>query len=201
MANRAPNKRGVETRRRLLAAGITEFHARGFAATGVDVIAKSAEVAKGSFYNFFDSKDAFTAEAVDVYFERHRAKLMTFLGNGELSPLSRLKAYFEERVAFFTSNGFQRGCMMGNLSAETTDEIEIIRTHLAANFQAWTRLFAETIREAQAIGEIRATADADVLANFLLNSWEGALLRMKTERSAKPLQEAIDVIFGSVLIP
>ena len=68
MANRGPNKRGLETRRKLLAAGMAEFHARGFSATGVDVIAKTAEVPKGSFYNFFESKTTFAAEVVDLYF-------------------------------------------------------------------------------------------------------------------------------------
>lgn len=201
MANRAPNKRGVETRRKLLAAGISEFHARGFTATGVDVIAKSAEVPKGSFYNFFKSKNDFAAEVVDIYFERHRAKLLSFLTDAGMSPLARLKAYFDERIAFFTSIGFQRGCMMGNMTAETTDHSDVVRSSLATNFGTWSHLFAETIREAQAAGEIGATADADLLADFVLNSWEGAILRMRADRSAKPLLDAKTIIFGRVLVP
>jgi TetR/AcrR family transcriptional regulator, transcriptional repressor for nem operon len=200
MGNRGPNKRGVETRRKLLSAGLSEFHANGFTATGVDVIAKSAGVPKGSFYNFFDTKNDFAAEVVDLYFERHRAKLLTFLENRELSPLARLRAYFDERVAFFTSIGFQRGCMMGNLSAETTDHSEVMRERLAENFDSWSELFAETIREAQAIGEVKETVDAEILANFVLNSWEGSILRMRTVRSAKPLVEAKALIFNTVLV-
>ena len=38
MANKAPNKRGQGSRRKLLEMGLAQFHANGYAATGVDLI-------------------------------------------------------------------------------------------------------------------------------------------------------------------
>jgi TetR/AcrR family transcriptional repressor of nem operon len=199
MANRGPNRIGRDTRERLLAAGIAGFHANGFNGTGVEQITKTAEVPKGSFYNFFESKDAFAAEVIDLYFDRHRVKLKEFLGDSTLSPLARLRGYFEERTAFFESLGFQRGCMMGNLSVETSDQNETMRLRLEVNFNSWSGVFAQVIREAQVQGEISTKINPEVLANFLLNSWEGALLRMKAERSVKPLEDAKEVLFGTLL--
>jgi TetR/AcrR family transcriptional repressor of nem operon len=194
MGNRGPNKVGRETRERLLAAGIAKFHSGGFNGTGVDQIVKEAEVPKGSFYNFFDSKSAFAAEVIDLYFQRHRLKLEHYLSDSGLPSLERFRAYFEERIRFFTALEFQRGCMMGNLSVEASDQNEDIRARLEANFHAWTDIFAATVREGQAKGEINGTYSAEDLAQFVLNSWEGAILRMKAEKSVRPLRNSASML-------
>ncbi|WP_150129108.1 TetR/AcrR family transcriptional regulator [Rhizobium phaseoli] len=185
---------GRETRERLLAAGMSQFHSGGFNGTGVDQIVKEAEVPKGSFYNFFDSKSAFAAEVIDLYFQRHKLKLEQFLGDPDLSPLARFRAYFEERIQFFTGLEFQRGCMMGNLSVETSDQNEEIRSRLEANFHAWTAIFADTVREGQERGEIHKLYSAEEMGQFVLNSWEGAILRMKAEKSVRPLRNAATML-------
>ncbi len=200
MANRAPNRRGAETRSKLLAAGLSEFHTRGFNATGVDVIAKTAEVPKGSFYNLFESKEAFAAEIIDLYFERHRSKLAEFFDRTDLPPLDRLRGYFHERIGFFVAMGFRKGCMMGNLSLETADHSERMRQRLADNFGIWSDLFAGAIADAQRRGDIKIKTDPAVLADFILNSWEGALLRMKAAQSVKPLEDATKIIFETILV-
>ncbi|HSV80884.1 MAG TPA: TetR family transcriptional regulator C-terminal domain-containing protein [Ramlibacter sp.] len=188
-----------ETKQKLLNAGLTEFHAHGFHATGVDQIAKSANVPKGSFYNHFQSKQAFGAEVVDCYFERHLAKLRHFLSDSAVAPLQRLHNYFEERIAFFTESGGRKGCLMGNLSLELADCEELVRVRLQERFGEWSLLFGECIQQAQAAGQIDKGADAQALAEFVLNSWEGAILRMKVERSTAPLETARRLIFSSIL--
>jgi AcrR family transcriptional regulator len=56
---RAPRTaRGRRTREALLEAALTEFGARGFHATGITDITRRAGVALGSFYTWFDSKEA-----------------------------------------------------------------------------------------------------------------------------------------------
>jgi TetR/AcrR family transcriptional regulator, transcriptional repressor for nem operon len=199
MANKAPNKRGQKTRRKLLDAGLANFHASGYAATGVDAVSKAAKVPKGSFYNHFGSKEAFGAEVVDLYFERRLGKLRQFLLDEEAPPLARLRTYFDDRIAYFEKLGCRRGCMMGNLSLEIADHNEVLRHHLAEHFETWSSLFARCIAEAQAQGEIRSTTDAGLLADFVLNSWEGALLRMKAKRSIEPLETAKAMIFAAIL--
>ena len=43
-------------------------------------------------------------------------------------------------------------------------------------------------------------ADPATLADFILNSWEGALLRMKAEHSVRPLKQASKIMFESILV-
>jgi len=90
--------------------------------------------------------------------------------------------------------------MLGNLSLEIADQSASIRDRLAVHFRTWSGLFAECIAEAQTIGAISNQLPAALLAQFLLNSWEGALLRMRVEKSDVPLKEFTEVIFGSLLV-
>jgi TetR/AcrR family transcriptional repressor of nem operon len=55
---------------------------------------------------------------------------------------------------------------------------------------------AAAIREGQEDGSIEARLHADQVARFLINSWEGAVIRMKIANSRQPLDD-----FFSVTLP
>lgn len=90
--------------------------------------------------------------------------------------------------------------MLGNLSLEVADQSASIRNRLAAHFRTWSDLLEICIAEAQTAGSIRNQIPARLLAQFLLNSWEGALLRMRVTKSDVPLKDFIEVVFKSVLV-
>ncbi len=193
-------KPNPSTHDNLLRVGVRMFHEAGYAATGIKEITDAAEVPKGSFYNHFESKEVFGREVVDFYFGSSLESLRDLLGNNRVPPLKRLRNYFDERMRAFKADGYVRGCMMGNLSAEVADHSVPIRDQLAAHFGTWSELFENCIVEAQKSGTITNRQPASLLAQFLLNSWEGALLRMRVEKSDAPLKEFIQVVFGSLLI-
>lgn len=90
--------------------------------------------------------------------------------------------------------------MLGNMSLEVADHSALIRDRLAMHFETWSKLFEACIEEAQQKGVVRNQLPAAVLAEFLLNSWEGALLRMRSAQSSEPMKDFIDVVFTSLLI-
>lgn len=187
-------------RENLIRVGARMLHEAGYTATGIKEIVDAAGVPKGSFYNYFESKEDFGREAVDLYFGSGLEELRALLSDSRISPVERLRRYFEERIRGFRASGYVRGCMLGNLSLEVADQSSTIRDRLSAHFKTWGGLFEECIAEAQATGAVRSPLSASLLAQFLLNSWEGALLRMRVEKSAAPMTEFMEVIFGSVLV-
>jgi len=187
-------------REQLLCAGLALLHANGYSASGIQQIVDAAGVPKGSFYNYFDSKEAFCVEIIDLYFEQHLPELRALLRDPHRPPLDRLRGYFADRMGGFQSAGYLRGCLMGNLSLEMADQSELLRARLAAHFQTWSGLLAECIADAQKTGGVRCRLPAEVLAGFVLNSWEGALLRMRVEKSAAPLHEFMQIIFEELLV-
>jgi TetR/AcrR family transcriptional repressor of nem operon len=197
-ARRGPKPK-PDTRNNLLQAGLRMIHAEGYAATGIQSIVESVDVPKGSFYNHFASKEAFGSEVIDAYFDRGQNKLRAFLCNADVAPLVRLEAYFDDRIEALKAAGFVKGCLLGNFSAEVADHSALMREHLVKHFAAWGRFFEKCIAEAQRQGVTSDQFPAALLGRFVLNSWEGALLRMRTERSAAPLIEFKQIVFGRLL--
>jgi TetR/AcrR family transcriptional repressor of nem operon len=115
------------------------------------------------------------------------------------SPLARLESYFDDRIEALRASNYTRGCLLGNFSAEAADHSALIRESLAKHFGAWSSLFEKCIAEAQEQGTIGNQFPAASLASFIFNSWEGALLRMRVEKSDAPLIEFKEIIFGKLL--
>jgi len=198
-ARRGPKPK-PHVRDKLIHAGAKMLHQGGYTGTGIQEIVNAAGVPKGSFYNYFESKEAFGTEVIDFYFNHNLPQLQADLGDAAVPPLARLRAYFETRTRGLKAAGYCRGCMLGNFSLEVSDHSPLMRERLAAHFRTWGSLFEDCIAQAQGTAAIRNRLPAAVLARFLLNSWEGALLRMRAEKSSAPLDEFIEVVFGTLLV-
>jgi TetR/AcrR family transcriptional repressor of nem operon len=85
--------------------------------------------------------------------------------------------------------------LIGNIAAETSDHMPIVRKALAQSLANWTKLVAAVIRDGQGDGSIAAGLDADQVARFVINSWEGAIIRMKIANSRQPLDDFFSVTF------
>jgi TetR/AcrR family transcriptional regulator, transcriptional repressor for nem operon len=197
-ARRGP-KPNPDTRRKLLDAGVRMLHTGGYASTSVQDIVGAAAVPKGSFYNHFESKEAFGAAVVDAYFEPREENMRALFGDTGMAPLDRLSAYFDRRIVACKKAGYAQGCLLGNLSLEVTDRSVAMRERIAGKFEAWAAFIEECIREAKEEGAMQNPLPAPQLAQFVLNSWEGALVRMRAEKSATALQLFKQVVFQSIL--
>ena len=85
--------------------------------------------------------------------------------------------------------------MVGNFSLETAPTSEPLRQKLADIFMRWRQPFAACIAQGQASGEIADAFSAEDLADVLLASWQGAMLRMKVERDPAPLERFKTIVF------
>ncbi len=114
-------------------------------------------------------------------------------------PLDRLRNYFEVVSEALRSDECRKGCLVGNLSQEMADQSEAFRARLEEIFESWVDRYAECLKEAQDAGEVPPDLDVRELAEFWLNSWQGAILRAKTMRSPAPLRTFLAVMFGNIL--
>jgi TetR/AcrR family transcriptional regulator, transcriptional repressor for nem operon len=185
------------TRDHLIATGLKVLHANGFHATGVQDITDAAEVPKASFYSHFDSKERFAAEVLGRYWERRADRALAILSDESLTPLSRLKIYFRSRTQ--RAGPFDSGCMIGNFAAELAPASRLVRDRLATVFAGWTQMLARCIRDAQTAGELSADLDPGVIAAFLIDAYEGAVLRTKVDRDPTALQRFEQIVFTIIL--
>jgi len=187
------------TRNHLLQVGLRRIHAMGYASTGVQEILDDANVPKGSFYHHFASKEAFAKEVLELYVRGEYERAQKILGNGKTPPLKRLRRYFEELIAVYGPTAAISGCMVGNLSLEMADRSQAIQSLLHQSFSNWQAAIAGVLKEAIARGDLPKSSKPQQLASFLLNSYEGALLRSKADRSSEPLEYFLHFAFDVLL--
>jgi TetR/AcrR family transcriptional repressor of nem operon len=189
----------ANVRERLLDAGLETLHRRGFNGCGVQEITEAAGVPKGSFYNHFESKEALGAAVLDRYWQQRADTSLRILDDPKVRPRERLRGYFAAMAAKMAKRGYTGGCLIGNLGAELSDQSKLVSDRLAAVFAGWTEAVETCIRDGQRDGEIGADCDAAILASFLINAWEGAVLRAKVEKNGAPFVEFNQIVFGKLL--
>ena len=184
-----------DVRARLLEAGVQTFSKSGFNGCSVQDITDAAGVPKGSFYNHFESKEALGAAALEHFWTAEACDELRVLARADVSPRQRLRMYFEQSAEEIAQIGFTCGCLIGNMAAELSDHSPIIASQLSEIFKRWSSHVSACIKEAQAAGEIESTADPDLLAAFVLNAWEGAILRARIEKTERPLRQFVQTLF------
>jgi TetR/AcrR family transcriptional regulator, transcriptional repressor for nem operon len=183
----------------IVQAAVKMLHERGFNATGVQDITDAAGVPKGSFYNHFESKEALGLEALERYWDGALASLET-LKDENVPPLVRLKSYFRRLSEVARRVRYRPGCMIGNLSVEMSDQSPAIRERLASMLAKWSRAIEQCVKAAQADGSMRRDLEAKAVAAFLLNSWEGAVMRAKVDRSDAAFEQFEKIVFKSLAV-
>lgn len=183
----ADEARRDDARARLLRAGVAILTEKGFSAVGIDEILRAVGVPKGSFYHYFDSKEAFGLALVDAYAAYFARRLDRWFADTTRPPLQRLRDFIADARAGMARHDFRRGCLVGNLGQETGVLPEPFRARLAAVFADWQARTARCLEAARAAGEIAPGADCAALAAFFWIGWEGAVLRAKLERSPEAL--------------
>lgn len=185
-------------RDRILDAGLKVMFRKGYVGAGVRDIVAEAPAPQGSFTNHFRSKEQFAREVLDRYFDDLKLVVAQTLADRSYTARQRLQRYLDVITDRLTKAGFSRGCLIGDFSLEAAPQSEMLRTRLAEIFAEWRSPFATCIAEGQAAGEIATMFAPEELAEFLLSSWEGAILRMKVERNAEPLERFKRIVFATV---
>jgi TetR/AcrR family transcriptional repressor of nem operon len=183
----------------LIEKGAEIIYIRGFNNTGINDILKAAGVPKGSFYHYFKDKEDFGVQLVDYFLLRFLANADTYLSQPSLSWVQSLKTFFHDFLVFFESNDFKGGCPIANFSLEMSDLNEAIRKKLEEAFGKMNDKIVAFLEKARANGELPDSLDLGKISNFILNSWEGALLRIKVSKDSTPMSFFESYVFDNLL--
>lgn len=188
-----------DTRLAIIREGARLIHARGFNNTGLSDILRAAGVPKGSFYFYFRNKEAFGLAVIDHYAAAITEAGKKILENGNAAPLQRLDKFFDFFLKAFQAADMQGGCPVGNLTQEMSDLSDSFRDRMAGVYSQITGLIAGCLGEARERGDIPSTLDAEKTAQFIFDSWEGAIMHMKLTRDLQPLLTCRDMLFSFIL--
>ncbi|SJM93575.1 TetR/AcrR family transcriptional regulator [Crenothrix polyspora] len=181
----------------LLNQGVLLLMQQGYHGTGLKEILDAVNIPKGSFYNYFGSKENFAVEVIQHYINPYIEQLDNHLQNPYIDAHTALRRYFNGAIAELEKTNFKGGCLLGNLMGELGDSNEPCRIALQATLNRYRNLLATGLARAQEEGSVRIDRTATELADLLLNTWQGALLRMKIEKSAAPLRQCCDNLLNA----
>jgi TetR/AcrR family transcriptional repressor of nem operon len=171
------------------------IRAKTFSSVGINDILKEAQIPKGSFYHYFPTKEDFGVAIAESYHEEQITETKRALGDEQLPPIDRLVTFFDNASLEYKRRDYENGCLMCNLSVELGDRHERFQEVLK---QQWDELTTELENCLSAIDKadlgLEHLSDGEA-ADWLINTWSGALVRMKVEGSDRPLTLFMKTVF------
>jgi len=181
--------KNVSTRDRLIESARFLFWERGYAGTSMSELLAHAEVNSGSFYHFFDSKEALLRAVLEQYIELLRPMVVDPAFATTPAPLDRIFAIlagYRERI-LMTKCTF--GCPLGRLALEVDPENAPAHKLIAQNFQGWIEAVRECLVEMRPA--LPRGTDVEALATFILVTMEGGVMLSRSYRSVEPYDRAV----------
>jgi hypothetical protein len=96
------------------------------------------------------------------------------LGGSEHAARRTAAPSFELQFTWYAEWGFERGCLLGSLSAEIASHFPRIRECLLTVFREWTEDIRTALSQAQSEERLSPRLDAEELVRFLLDADEGS---------------------------
>jgi len=187
------------TRQKILEVGAEIIHLKGYNHTGLQEILQATGVPKGSFYNYFKSKEDFGLQVIDFFADLFASMAGEVIKEESLTPLQKIARMLDGFIDFFKSKDYAYGCPIGNLSQEMGDLNPAFRKKLRRAADEMVDIYRGLLEQARIAGEISADLDIKETAYFIVSSWHGALVRMKIEKGPRPLKNHKRFIFDHVL--
>ena len=175
------------TRERLIHSARYLFWERGFAGTSMADLLAHAKVNSGSFYHFFDSKEALLREVLEGYLHALRPMVVDPAFATTDEPVARIFAIlagYRERILMTDS---KYGCPLGRLALEIDPENRPAHRLIAENFGGWIGAVRECLEQAT----LPEGTDTEALGTFVLAVMEGGVMISRSYGSVEPFDRSV----------
>jgi TetR/AcrR family transcriptional repressor of nem operon len=182
-------KNQVPTRERLIESARYLFWQRGFAGTSMADLLAHADVNSGSFYHFFESKEALLRAVLDLYLHALRPVIVNPAFAKTDDPVERIFAIlagYRERIL---QTDCQYGCPLGRLALEIDPENRPAHKLIADNFQGWIGAVRECVEQMK--HRLPRDTDPEALATYVLAVMEGGVMLSRSYGSVEPFDRAV----------
>ncbi len=177
-----------EHRRRLLEAAAAEFAAKGLDGARVDDISLAAGLAKGTIYNYFESKQHVFREVIEAWFERINETRAEVESNAPVRQ--QLLAVAEaDMVVTGELEEFARVAFREVLRSDPAEAAELM-----PSWDPVDEAIVAIVKNGQAMGEIRIDRDAEALARLFTTLSTGLLFEHWLPGSTIALEDIPEMI-------
>jgi len=154
-----------EKRERVTEAAMVEWGKRGFSAGSLNVIAREAEIAKGSLFQYFDDKLDMFATICEAGIERIRDAALAGIDVENDSFFPALRQIVRNWLEFFRSHPVERGLAYAAGYEVDQEAGAAVRSVTSSHFLSE---LSPLVKGAVARGEFRPDADADQIISMVV---------------------------------
>ena len=177
------------TRDRLVHAARELFWERGYVATGVNDILERAQARSGSFYHFFESKEALLNAVLDLYVEGLHPEVVIPATRNVSDPVERVFAILTRYRELLLATDCTYGCPIGRLALELPPDESAPMARIALNLSNWCAAVEGFLKEGA--DRFPPGTDCAGLSRFVLTVMEGAVLQARAHRSIEPFDDSV----------
>jgi TetR/AcrR family transcriptional repressor of nem operon len=181
---------GPATRQRLVESARYLFWERGFGGTSMADLLAHAKVNSGSFYHFFDSKEALLREVLESYLVALQPMIVEPAYQATPKPIERIFAILEGYRERILITNAQYGCPLGRLALEIDPENRPAHKLIAENFRGWIDAVRKCLEDAM----LPAGTDIDALATYVLATMEGGVMLSRSYGSVDPFDRTVKTL-------
>jgi len=195
-------RKSDDSKNALLQVGTQMLTELGYHGTGIKPLLDRVGVPKGSFYNYFESKEHFVASIIEQYGEVElRAFEADIVDLKQTPAMVQLWCSFQNRIERNLQANKSCACLLGAMAAEIASASERCRLSIAQVEAEWVKGLSHYIERAQQQGDFTTDESADELARMLYNCWHGALLQYQVSNKHNDLLANLYVFFKLLLSP
>jgi AcrR family transcriptional regulator len=177
------------TRDRLINSARYLFWERGFAGTSMADLLAHAQVNSGSFYHFFESKEALLRAVLEGYLHALRPMVIDPAFAKTVKPVERIFAILEGYRGRILQTDCQYGCPLGRLALEIDPENRPAHKLIAQNFQGWIDAVRECVEEMK--DRLPKGTDREALSTYVLAVMEGGVMLSRSYGSVDPFDRVV----------
>lgn len=177
------------TRDRLIESARFLFWERGFAGTSMADLLSHAGVNSGSFYHFFESKEALLREVLQTYLGGLRPMIVDPAFAQTEEPVERIFAILAGYRDRILQTDCKYGCPLGRLALEIDPENRPAHQLIAENFQGWIGAIRECLEQLR--DRLPEGADAESLATYVLAVMEGGVMLSRSYAAVEPFDRSV----------
>lgn len=181
----------TDSRQSILNAGQRTIAHKGWSAVGLTEILTAAGVPKGSFYYYFNSKEAFGEAMLARYFNEYVADMDAMFARPDVPAAERLMDYWRTWRATQSLDDCEGRCLAVKLGAEIADLSEPLRVALEHGTTAITGRLETILEAGLGDGSMSLKSSVPVTAQTLYNLWLGSSVMAKIQRTPAPMDNAL----------
>jgi AcrR family transcriptional regulator len=161
-----------------------------------------ADVNSGSFYHFFESKEALLREVLQGYLHALRPMVVDPAFAITDDPVERIFGILAGYRGRILQTDCRYGCPLGRLALEIDPENRPAHKLIAENFQGWITAVRECIDQIKP--RLPKNTDPEALATYVLAVMEGGVMISRSYGSVEPFDRAVKQLrqhFALLLAP